>query len=65
MSYLLLKNADQLVTPEGHSARFGDEMSRLRILSDAGLVIEDAKILFVGTTEEADRKSTRLNSSHL
>lgn len=54
MSYLLLKNADQLVTPEGHSARFGDEMSRLRILSDAGLVIEDAKILFVGTTEEAE-----------
>jgi imidazolonepropionase len=54
VSYLLLKNADQLVTPEGHSARFGDEMSRLRILSDAGLVIEDAKILFVGTTEEAE-----------
>ena len=54
MSYLLLKNADQLVTPEGHSARFGDEMSRLRILSDAGLLIEDAKILFVGTTEEAE-----------
>ena len=54
MSYLLFKNADQLVTPEGHSARFGDEMSRLRILSDAAVLIRDAKILFVGTTAEAE-----------
>ncbi|NLV99530.1 MAG: imidazolonepropionase [Clostridiaceae bacterium] len=54
MSYLLFKNADQLVTPEGHSARFGDDMSRLRILSDAAVLIRDAKILFVGTTAEAE-----------
>ena len=54
MSYLLFKNADQLVTPEGHSARFGDDMSRLRILSDAAVLIRDAKFLFVGTTAEAE-----------
>lgn len=54
MSYLLLKNAAQLVTPQGHSARFGDEMSRLHILSDAAVLIEDETILFVGETEEAE-----------
>ena len=54
MSYLLFKNAAQLVTPEGHSARFGEDMSRLRILSDAAVLIEDGTILFVGTTEDAE-----------
>lgn len=54
VSYLLIKNAAQLVTPEGFSARSGDKMSLLRILSDAAVLIEDETILFVGTTEETE-----------
>lgn len=54
MSYLLIKNSAQLVTPEGHSARSGDEMSCLRIVADASVLIEDEVILFVGSTEEAE-----------
>lgn len=54
MSYLLVKNAAQLVSPEGHSARFGKDMSHLRILSDAAVLIDEEKIIFVGTSKEAE-----------
>ena len=54
MSYLLIKNAAQLATPEGHSASCGEEMSHLRVMADAAVLIEGEKILFVATTDEVE-----------
>jgi len=73
VSYLLIKNAAQLATPEGHSASCGEEMSHLRVIADAAVLIEGEKILFVATTDEvedyvtknlpADSKITRYDAS--
>jgi imidazolonepropionase len=49
---LLIKNAAQLVTVSGFNAKRGAEMSRLEIIPDGALAIENGLIGKVGTTEE-------------
>ena len=107
MKKLLVKNIGLLATPEGKSARRGEEQGKIKFLKDAWVLIEDGVIASVGTgalpavegaevvdaeghlvtpglvdahthlifggwrqnelglkLHGADRKSTRLNSSH-
>ncbi len=52
MRDILIKNAAQLVTPTGSTRKCGKEMSELRILEDAAVLIREGNIERVGTTEE-------------
>ncbi len=54
MSYLLIKDAAQVVTPEGKTARGGEAMSHLRLIEGGAVLIEDDIIRFVGSTTEAE-----------
>jgi imidazolonepropionase len=49
---LLLRNADELVTCSGYSAKRGTEMSDLAIIRDGAVLVEDGIIRAVGETEE-------------
>lgn len=49
---LLIKNASQLVTCSGSSAKYGEEMKNLHTIENGALVIEDGIIKAVNTTEE-------------
>lgn len=46
---LLIKNAAQIVTPTGKSARHGKEMGSLQVYENASLLMEDGKIAAIGT----------------
>ncbi len=46
---LLIKNAAQIVTPTGKSARHGKEMGNLQVYEKASLLMEDGKIAGIGT----------------
>jgi imidazolonepropionase len=48
---LIIKNASELVTCSGFSAKKGKEMSELGIIADGAVVIEQGKIWRVGVTE--------------
>jgi imidazolonepropionase len=49
---LIIKNASQLVTCSGFTAKQGKEMSELHIIEDGAVVIEEGMITAVGKTEE-------------
>jgi imidazolonepropionase len=49
---LIIKNASELVTCSGFSAKNGKEMSELGIIADGAVVIEQGKISRVGGTAE-------------
>jgi imidazolonepropionase len=49
---LLLRNADELVTCSGYSAKRGTEMSDLAIIRDGAVLVEDGIIRAGGETEE-------------
>ena len=49
---LIIKNASELVTCSGFTAKKGKEMSELGIIADGAVVIEQGKITRVGTTAE-------------
>ncbi|MGH4137356.1 imidazolonepropionase [Clostridium sp.] len=49
---LLIKNASQLVTCSGSSAKYGEEMKNLHTIENGALVIEDGIIKAVNTTQE-------------
>ena len=49
---LIIKNASELVTCSGFSAKKGGAMSELGIIADGAVVIEQGKILRVGSTSE-------------
>jgi imidazolonepropionase len=49
---LIIKNASELVTCSGFTAKNGKEMSELGIITDGAVVIERGKITRVGTTAE-------------
>jgi imidazolonepropionase len=48
----LITHAAQLVTPAGRSPRIGDDLNRLTIIEDGGLVARDGVIVAVGKTSE-------------
>lgn len=50
---LIIKHAAELVTCSGFEAKKGREMSRLHVIHDGALVIEQGTITRVGTTENA------------
>lgn len=54
MTYNLLEHAAELVTPTGNKARTGQAMNELRIIPDGAVIWEGDRILFVGTSPEAD-----------
>ncbi len=45
-------NASQIATPIGRSSAKGSEMNNLKVIENAGIIIEDETILFVGTSDE-------------
>ena len=49
MKKLLVKNIGLLATPEGKSARRGEEQGKIKFLKDAWVLIEDGIIASVGT----------------
>lgn len=55
-NYTIIKNAKELVTCSGFSAKHGKEMSDLHIIEDGTVVIEDGIIVEVGKTEEVLNK---------
>ncbi len=54
MSTKLLKNPGQIVTPRGSSARFGEEMGKLTVLTDKDVLLEDGLIAEIGDRGEFD-----------
>lgn len=48
MSKLIIKNASQIATPIGHSAKFGKEMNEVKVYENASIVVEDGKITKIG-----------------
>ncbi|MBA4393202.1 MAG: imidazolonepropionase [Desulfobacca sp.] len=52
MMNLLIKHAAELITCSGYKAKQGEEMTRLGIIPDGALVIENGLISKVGKTEE-------------
>jgi imidazolonepropionase len=57
-SRILIENASQLITLQGHSERPAtrEMMSKLSIIDNGALWINDGKIVDVGTTDELKRK---------
>ncbi|SMD10164.1 imidazolonepropionase [Desulfocicer vacuolatum DSM 3385] len=53
---LIIKNAAQVVTCRGFTAKKGEEMSQLGIIEDGGVLIMDGKIAAVGASEEVARE---------
>jgi imidazolonepropionase len=51
---LIIKNASELVTCSGFSAKKGAEMSELHIIPDGAVIIKDGEIEAVGTTQEIE-----------
>lgn len=49
---IIIKNASQLVTCSGKTAKQGSEMSNLHVIENGAVVIEKGLITQVGTTEE-------------
>lgn len=49
---LIIKNASQLVTCSGFTARRGSEMADLQVIENGSMVIEDGKIKAVGKTTD-------------
>lgn len=49
---MIIKNASQLVTCSGFSARCGEQMSELNCIENGAVVVEDGKIKAVGQTDE-------------
>ena len=49
---LIIKNAAELVTCSGFSAKKGDQMSDLKIIPDGAVVIKEGMIEAVGTTQD-------------
>lgn len=53
---LMIKNAAELVTCSGFKAKHGKEMSKLHIIEDGAVVVEDGIIKAVGKTEDILKK---------
>ena len=52
MSNLLIKNANELVTCSGKTAKYGKEMSDIHVIEDGAVVIEDGIIKDLGKTAD-------------
>lgn len=52
---LLIKNAAQIVTPEGKSARHGREMKQLKIYENQSILIENGKIRSIGSQPDWEK----------
>jgi len=53
---LIIKNASELVTCSGFTAKKGQEMGELHIIKDGAVVVKDGLIEAVGTTKEIEAK---------
>jgi imidazolonepropionase len=51
---LIIKNASELVTCSGFTAKKGKDMADLHIISDGAVVIKDGLIQIVGSTDEVE-----------
>ncbi|MCL2561737.1 MAG: imidazolonepropionase [Rikenellaceae bacterium] len=49
---IVIRNAAQVVTPTGKTARKGAEMSALAVIEDGAVVVTDGVITYVGSTAE-------------
>ena len=49
---LIIKNASELVTCSGFTAKKGEEMSDLKIIPDGAVVVKEGVIEAVGTTQD-------------
>lgn len=56
MSKLIIKNASELVTCKGRSPKHGKNMSDIGMITNGCIVIEEDRIIDVGTTEEILKK---------
>lgn len=56
MAKRYIRHASELVTCRGTAPKHGKEMSDIDLIKDGAVLIEDDKILLVGTTEELDQK---------
>lgn len=56
MDNLIIYNASEVVTCSGFEAKKGSEMSELNIIRNGMIVIEEGKIVAVGSTEELKEK---------
>lgn len=65
MKQLLIKNIGLLATPEGKSARRGEEQGKVRFLKDAWVLIENGVIAAVGTGEAPACDNTVDAEGHL
>lgn len=59
---IILKNANQLVTCSGFSAKKGKEMSDLRLIENGSVIITEGEICFVG--KDSDCPSVSLYPDH-
>lgn len=61
---LVIENAT-IVTPQGHSARRGDEMGRIVTIKNATVIITDGIINYAGSSSEAPATRPDINYEHL
>lgn len=59
---IVIKNANELVTCSGFSAKKGKEMSQLNIIHQGALIVEDGLIKAVGKTKDIINDSIEKNS---
>ncbi|WP_296401033.1 amidohydrolase family protein, partial [Acidaminococcus timonensis] len=52
---LLIKNAAQIVTPEGKTARRGRDMKKLKIYENQSILIENGKIRSIGSQPDWEK----------
>ena len=52
MSNLLIKNANELVTCSGNTAKYGKEMSDIHVIEDGAVVVENGIIKDLGKTDD-------------
>src|SRR3712207_1296746 len=56
MNNMIIKNASEIVTCSGNTARFGKEMNDIKVIKNASIVIEDGIIKDFGEAEKISQK---------
>ena len=53
MTYTMLEQASELVTPLGREAVQGKAMGDLQVIPDGAIIWKEDRIVFVGTSQDA------------
>jgi imidazolonepropionase len=61
---MLIKNAAELVTCSGASAKKGQEMADLHIIKDGAVIIKEGEIEAVGQTGDIEKQFKKINAEH-